>query len=209
MNKKYLVLSAALLLTMAGMNLAYAEDNAVDASKVKGNVETNKPDFGEFQGPPPAHEFGAPPMKHHPPRHFEGKRPSPEEMQAKKAEFEKRLKLTDEQKEQIELQKQQDREKIKPIINDIHIKKQEFKTILEDESLSQADKDKKLKELKDGLRELKGQAEELRKENMNNFESILTDKQKKEFSKIKEEQKKEMEQRRKHFEKRMQKEGRK
>ena len=37
-------------------------------------------------------------------------------------------------------------------------------------------------------------------ENMKNFESVLTKKQKKEFTKIKEEQKKEMEKQRKSFE---------
>ena len=45
------------------------------------------------------------------------------------------------------------------------------------------------------------QADNCRKENMKNFESILTEKQKKEFSKIKEEQRKNMEKRKKEFNK--------
>lgn len=209
MNKKTLILSLAVIFTMSGINIVYAAESNADKSKVKNKIEkgcpesfSQRPDFGKFQC---QHKEGQQHFKGHPdvfaPKHFEGRHPSPEEIRAKKAEIDKRLKLTDEQKQQIENQKQLDREKIKPIVEQIKVKKNEFKSVLEDESLSSADKDKKLKELKDSLRELKNQAETLRKENMANFESILTDKQKKEFSKIKEEQKKEMEQRRKQFEK--------
>ena len=209
MNKKSLIVSAAVLFTMAGMNISYAADeNTSDLQSVKTPIETAKPvPLGEEPLP---HEFKAPPSgaPHHfdgpgkpGPKHFERKHPSKAEMEAKKAEIEKRLKLTDEQKNEIELQKQKDREKIKPIFDEIQLKKKEFKTVLEDESLSQQYKELKLKEIKDSLRELKGQAEAVRKDNMTNFENILTEKQKKEFSKIKEEQKKEMEQRRKAFEK--------
>lgn len=209
MNKKNLILSMAVLVVMSGMNMVYAADESTDDNAVKNRPEAGcpvpsgeRPDFGEFQGPPPMgpKHFECGPGERGP-KHFEGRHPSHEEMQAKKAEIDKRLKLTDEQKQKIELQKQQDREKIKPIMNEMQAKKKEFKTVLDDESLSPADKDKKIKEIRDSLRELKTQAESLRKENMNSFENILTDKQKKEFSKIKEEQKKEMEQRKKQFEK--------
>ena len=209
MNKKSLILSAAVLFTMAGMNISYAADeNTSDVQSVKTPIEATKsaplgekPLSGEFKAPP----AGAP---HHidgpgkpGPKHIERKHSSKAEMEAKKAEIEKRLKLTDEQKNQIELQKQKDREKIKPIFDEIQLKKKEFRTVMEDESLSKTDKELKLKEIKNSLRELKAQAEAVRKDNMTNFENILTEKQKKEFSKIKEEQKKEMEQRRKDFEK--------
>lgn len=194
MNKKTLLLSMAVLFAFSGINMAYADEAKVDVLPIKTNVETQTiqqvKDFPQFKAHHGFHK-----------KHFEGNRPSPEEIQAKKVEFEKRLKLTDEQKAQIELQKQQDREKIKPIIDELITKKNEFKTVISDDSLSQAEKEKKLGEIKKDLKELKLQADTLRKENMTNFENLLTEKQKKEFSKIKEEQKKEMEKRRKAFEK--------
>ena len=60
----------------------------------------------------------------HPPRHF-----SKEEMDAKKVEFEKRLNLTEEQKIQVEINKQNDKEKIKPIIDKLHQKKIDYKML--------------------------------------------------------------------------------
>lgn len=206
MNKKGIILSLAVIFALSGFSIANAADTSAK-TKVKGNVETQapqRPPFGEFQGVPPLHEKfdGKAPIEHFgkPPKHM-GKLPSKEEMEAKKAEIDKRLKLTDEQKQAIEVQKKQDIEKMKPIFDDIHKKKQEFKKVMDDKSLSQAEKDKKIKDIKSDLHELKGQADSLRKENMNNFENILTEKQKKEFTKIKNEQKKEMEKRRKVYEK--------
>lgn len=208
MNKKILILSVVVLTAVAGLNVSYASDNTNNVQT--GNVSTETKDFHKFghppfdnpDGPPPHHDFKKPPFDGHGyDHHFDSQRPSKEEMEAKKAEFEKRLKLTDNQKKQIEIQKNKDREKIKPVMDEIHTKKQEFKTIIDDSSLSQAEKDKQLKKVKDDLRELKMKADSMRKDNMNNFESILTEKQKKEFSKIKEEQKKDMEQRKKNFEK--------
>ncbi len=226
MKRKIFILSTAALVAISGLNICYAVDKVTtddiklpdkEAAKlppvspiadkpfVNDDIQGHTPDgvqpppppFGHIQGPPPAlDKEGLPPPL------FEGKQPSKAEMEAKKIEFEKRLKLTDKQKKQIELQKQQDREKIKPIIDQIHVKKQEFRTIKEDTTLSPSDKDKKLKEVKDDLRNLKIQADSLRKENMQNFENVLTEKQKKEFSKIKEEQRKNMEQRRKAFKER-------
>lgn len=225
MKRKIFILSTAALVAISGFNMCYAVDK-VTTEDIKlpeketanmppvsqmddrpfldedfqgpppDGIQPPPPPFGHFQGPPPALD-----KEGHPKPHFEGKHPSKAEMEAKRIEFEKRLKLTDKQKQQIELQKQQDREKIKPIIEQIHLKKQEFNKIKNDSNLSQENKDKKLKEVRDDLRNLKIQADSLRKENMQNFENILTEKQKKEFSKIKEEQRKEMDQRRKAFEK--------
>ena len=225
MKRKIFILSTAALVAISGLNICYAVDKVTtddiklpdkEAAKlppvspiadkpfVNDDIQGHTPDgiqpppppFGHFQGPPPALD-----KEGHQKPNFEGKHPSKAEMEAKRIEFEKRLKLTDKQKQQIELQKQQDREKIKPIIEQIHLKKQEFNKIKNDSNLSQENKDKKLKEVRDDLRNLKIQTDTLRKENMQNFENILTEKQKKEFSKIKEEQRKEMDQRRKAFEK--------
>lgn len=126
-------------------------------------------------------------------------RPSKEEMEQKKAEFEKRLNLTDEQKKQIEENRAKDTEKIKPIMEKIHIKRNELHKILNNQSLSQTEKDQKAQVIKNEIRKLKQQADKYHKENMRRFEEILTEEQKQEFEKIKEEQKQEMEQRRKKF----------
>lgn len=199
MNKKLIIAYLAVIFSVVGFSVANAADTN---EKVKETVQTQeqvnhpqKPPFGEFKGPKHV-RFDVSPADH-----SQWKHPTKEEMEAKRAEIDKRLKLTDKQKKQIELNKQQDREKMKPIFDEIHAKKQEFREIIENDNLSQAEKDKKLKEVKESMKELKTQAENLRKENMNNFESVLTEKQKKEFAKIKEEQKKEMEQRKKEFEK--------
>ena len=127
MNKKSLIVSAAVLFTMAGMNISYAADeNTSDLQSFKTPIETAKPvPLGEEPLP---HEFKAPPSgaPHHfdgpgkpGPKHFERKHPSKAEMEAKKAEIEKRLKLTDEQKNEIELQKQKDHDVLQQRIKDL------------------------------------------------------------------------------------------
>ena len=124
---------------------------------------------------------------------------SKEEMEKKKIEFENRLGLTDEQKKQIELHKQKDREAIKPILDEMHQKRLELRKLKEAQNLSNEEVTKKTDELKSQIKELKVKADTLRQENMKNFENILTDEQKIEFEKIKKEQKAEMEKRRKNF----------
>lgn len=200
--KKHVIFSLAALFIMSGFNICYADtapvtDEPFTPVECGDNMPPMGPPPGDRQGPPP-HFRGT---DGHGPKHFDNRHPSRAEMDKKRAEIDKRLKLTDKQKKQIELQKQQDREKIKPVLDSMRAKKQEFRAIQEDNTLSQEDKDKKLKEVKDSLKELKQQADTLRKENMQNFENVLTDKQKKEFAKIKEEQKKEMELRKKQFDK--------
>lgn len=133
-----------------------------------------------------------------PPPRFE--HPSKEEIEAKRLEFEKRLKLTDEQKKLIEEQRQKDIEEIKPFMEKMQANRKEFQKVMNDKTLTQAEKDKKIAELRSEIKEMHQYADGKRKANMEHFESILTEKQKKEFEKIKAEQKKEMEQRRKNFE---------
>ena len=134
----------------------------------------------------------------HPPRHF-----TKEEMEAKKAEFEKRLNLTEEQKTKIEINKQKDKEKIKPIIDKLHQKKLDYMMLEANSEIDEQTKAKQKEELRNEIRELKFQADSCRKENMKNFESILTEEQKLEFNKIKTEQRKEMEKRKQEFHKKM------
>ncbi len=173
------------------------------------NAETQKEDAALDKTAPKAEctcpDKGCPVMEHRkdfpPPPQFKGKHPSKAEMEAKKVEFEKRLKLTDEQKKQIEANRIQDREKIKPIFEELKAKHQEMKKIDSDTTLSAEEKAQKKDVIRQDIKELKLKADNCRKENMQNFESILTEKQKKEFTKIKEEQQKEMEKRKQHFEK--------
>ena len=125
--------------------------------------------------------------------------PSKEEMQAKKLEFEKRLNLTEEQKKKIDENRAKDREVMKPIFEEMKAKRHAIKMIDFDASLSQEQKQAKKEELKAQLKELRSKADSIREANMKNFEALLDEKQKKEFSKIQEEQEKEMEKRRAEF----------
>lgn len=163
------------------------------------NICISKENENGFPPPPPPFEHINDGQK--PPHEFAGKRPTKEEMEAKKAEFEKRLNLSDEQKKQIEADKQKDREKIKPIINEMKEIRTQIKNISENSELSKNDKDKMISELNKKLYELKTRADKCRKENMLRFESVLTEKQKAEFEKIKAEQKLEMEKRISDYEK--------
>ncbi|MCD7780071.1 MAG: Spy/CpxP family protein refolding chaperone [Candidatus Gastranaerophilales bacterium] len=156
------------------------------------------PDFNEGRANMPHPKFEG---KNPPPHAMQGGHPSKEEMEKKKAEFEKRLKLTDKQKKQIEENKIKDREKIKPVFDEMKAKKQELDKLKADETVSPIDKLKKEEQLKREIGDLKHKIRAAHESNMKNFESILTKKQKKEFEKIKKEQKNDMEKRRKQFEK--------
>lgn len=133
-------------------------------------------------------------------KHIKGPKPSKAEMKAKKAEFEKRLNLTEKQKKQIEENRKKDHEKVKPIFDQMRDKKHELRRIKRDTTLSPKNKEKKIEKLKSDIKLLNEKADKYRQENMRKFESILTEEQKQEFAKIKEEQKQEMERRRVEFE---------
>ncbi len=195
MNKK-LLLSGLLVVLTALMvcNLGYAIDSK--AAQEALNVKTEK------AVPPPGCPLDHPKFsgKHHPNMMPSHPFPSKAEMEDKKAEIDKRLNLTDEQKQKLEKIKEKDRAKIKPVIDKMHAKKAELHKIYTDDSLSKEQKDKKAAAVKKDLNKLRVQADNCRKENMKNFESVLTPEQKTEFGKIKEEQKAEMKKRRAEFE---------
>lgn len=215
MKKTLFVLSIAVCVFLGTGLSSYAAETP--KAPVKSEVKYNHPmlpdekhfgekPHGDFMPPenmlpPEFHERGEHPQfhngKHKPVMH--------EDMELKKAEFEYRLKLTDEQKKQIELNKQKDIENIKPIMQRIKIKSDEFRKIDENKSLTPDEKMKKKHQLRMEIKSLKMQADNCRKENMKNFETLLTDKQKKEFQKIKSEQKKEMEKRKAEHKKMMDK----
>ena len=112
-------------------------------------------------------------------------------MDEKRAEFDKKLGLTDEQKAKSEQIRKDGFEKMKPIMDQIKVRRDEIKTIRENGSLTQAEANAKVQALHKEIMELKGQAKEIRKQNMQDFEAILTDKQKKTLEKMKQEGRKE------------------
>lgn len=208
--RKILILTALTVsVVVLGYGISYAQEPLNEGEPRPVPIEDNN------IFPPPREEFdmkqgpvGMPPSefnKHKKgpvPEHIKGPRPSKAEMEAKKAEFEKRLNLTEKQKKQIEANRKKDHEKVKPIFDQMRDKKHELRRLERDSSISQKDKAKKIDKLNSEIKVLNEKADKYRQENMKNFESILTDEQKMEFMKIKEEQKKEMERRRLHFENR-------
>lgn len=108
-------------------------------------------------------------------------RPTREQMRQK---FEQRLNLTDKQKEQARAIHQKGREEIKPIINQIEQKRQEIEAV----RLSRIDvrtQDERINKLIEEINELDKKAREIRKNNSQEFEKILTKKQKNELAKMK------------------------
>ena len=100
--------------------------------------------------------------------------------------FEKRLKLTDEQKAQAKELRQKAHEQMKPIIEKIKEKRQEIEAVKRSRMAVEMQQEK-IAELQKEIRVLKRAAHELRMQNMKDFEAILTKKQLKELKKMKEE----------------------
>ena len=126
-----------------------------------------------------------------PPMTEEQKAEMKAKMEAKKAEFDKKLNLSDEQKAKAEQVRKEGFEKMKPVMEQIKTKKDEIKAIREDGDLTQAEAKAKIDVLHKDIMELKAQAKEIRKQNMQDFEAILTDKQKKTLEKMKQDGRKE------------------
>ena len=120
MSKKLFISALAVMISAFAVNASYADDAAIEEAASAKEVPQQMAPMGEHQGPPPG---GFMQGEGNGPQHF-GAPPSQEDMSKKKAEFEKRLKLTDKQKKQIEEQKTQDREKIKPVFDELNAKKQ-------------------------------------------------------------------------------------
>ena len=182
MNKKMFLSALAALIVVCSTGISYAQEATLD-DKAQAVMQEKR---GHF----------APPSKHK----FKHQGPSKAELEAKRVEFEKRLNLTEEQKLKIEANKQKDKEKMKPLFEEMKAKRGELRSIRLNPALSDLEKSKKSAVIEKDLIDLRVKADELRSNNMKNFENILTKEQKVEFAKIKEEQKKEMEKRRKDFE---------
>ena len=193
MNKNALLSSVIVLTALLAYNVGYAADKqAVNQTPEKKITVQENAIQVQKKLPPP--EFKPGNFEMRPPFH------SREEMEAKKAEIDKRLNLTEAQKAQIEKNKEKNKKKIKPVIDKIHADKKELHEIYGNETLTHAEKDKKAQKIKKDLKKQKTLADKYRKENIKNFEAVLTPEQKTEFEKIKQEQKAEMEKRKAEFE---------
>lgn len=109
------------------------------------------------------------------------KHPSKEQM---RKQFEERLNLTDKQKEKAKAIHKQGREEIKPVMMQIELKRQEIQTVKLSRIAERAQKEK-IEQLSAEIKELEKQAQDIRKKNSQEFESILNKKQKAELEKMK------------------------
>lgn len=111
---------------------------------------------------------------------------------AHEAAFEQKLGLTEEQKAKVREMRVQDAQKMKPVLEQIKAKKQEARAIkksrmaveMQEEKLAQIDKE---------LAALEKKANAIKKQNMKDFESILTKDQKKILKNMKKEGRKNFE----------------
>lgn len=139
-------------------------------------------------------------------RHFEGPNgelmpPPPPQFKNKKAEeFEKRLNLTEEQKAKAKAIRQKGHDEMQPLMEKRNQLKQQ-KEMVKLSKITVEEQEKRIAEIDAQLKELKKQAHELRAKNMKEFETILTDKQKKELDKMKKEGRKNFEKNKKSCEK--------
>ena len=173
MMKKTLIIASLLVFTSTAV--CYASDTAVITEKTAPAAE-------QVQTPPARPDFKKPPVN--------------PEFKKRQADFEKRLKLTDEQKAQAEEIRQKGIEQIKPVMEQIKTKRQEAEAVKRSKMAVEMQQEK-LAEIHKEIKALKMKAHELRMQNMKDFEAILTKKQQKELKKMKEEGRKNFEKRHK------------
>lgn len=201
MNKKYLLTALAGIVVVCSSSISYAEEQSQNPP-----IQPRLFNGENFHKPMPINEIGEGKQPHQ----FWGQKPPmfdgnmhkghPHFAKANKAEMENRLNLTAEQKQARAEQKKKSHEEMKPIFEQMKAKHIEYKAVEKDIALEDSARNQKLKEIKSDLDELKQRADEKRKEDVKNFESLLDDNQKQEFSKIQDEHKKQMEERKKYFE---------
>ena len=100
--------------------------------------------------------------------------------------FEKKLNLTEEQKLKAREIRYQGHQKIKPVIESIIYKKHEA-TMVKMSRIAVKDQEERLNKIDEELKVLEKKAHDIRKENMKEFESILTREQKKILKQMKKE----------------------
>lgn len=164
-----------LIMTCAMCVLAGAA-NAADEG-IKGNIE----------------KFGQRPQ-------MERKAPNPEQIKqmrkAHEAAFEQKLGLTEVQKLKARELRKTGHSKMEPVMKDIRAKKQEAEMIRNSKLTVEA-QEEKLTQIDKELAELKKQARTIKKQNMKDFESILTKDQKKTLKNMKKEGRKNFDKQRK------------
>ena len=123
--------------------------------------------------------------------------PNPEQIRkAHENAFEQKLGLTEVQKLKARELRKNGHEKIKPVMEDIRVKKQEAEAIRNSKLTTEA-KEEKLTVIDKDLDALRKQANEIRKQNMKDFEAILTKDQKKTLKNMKKEGRKNFDKQRK------------
>lgn len=164
--KKMLILASILALTCS---VSFAEENAAQAVQTTVKLKSEKPCMKQHAKPQMNPEF----IK-------------------KKENFDKKLKLTDEQKAKAKELRKESFEKMKPIMEQIKTKHQEIGKIKKSDIAEDA-KREQIHAIAKELRPLEKQAGEIRRQNMKDFEALLSKKQLKELNKIKKEGRKEFE----------------
>lgn len=164
-------------LTLAVLALAFTVPTSVFANETETTPSQNVPIQKDVVKPMP--DFKKPPMQK-------------QYMEKRKQEFEKRLKLTDEQKIKAKEIQEKSREEMKPIMKQIRLKREEIRKI-ENSFNTDADKKALIEPLRNDVRELNKKAHQMRVQNMKEFEGILTQKQIKELEKMKQEGRKKFE----------------
>lgn len=115
-----------------------------------------------------------------------------QQRKAREAAFEQKLGLTEAQKAKAKELRIKGRERMKPVIDEIKAKKQEAKMIKLSRMAVQM-QEEKLAEIDKELKVLEKKAHEIRKQNMKDFESILTREQRKILKQMKQEGRKKFE----------------
>lgn len=103
-----------------------------------------------------------------------------------KAKFEKRLKLTDEQKAQAKEIRAKGHQQMEPVMQKMKETRAQMDAVRKSKIAVQ-EQEEQLAKLRNEMRDLRKQANEIRMQNMKEFESILTKKQLKELNKMKKE----------------------
>lgn len=101
-------------------------------------------------------------------------------------EFENKLGLTDAQKAQAKEIRLRDREKMEPVMKEMKAKRDQMEALKNSDA---PDKEAKMKALREEMKPLWEKANAARKENMAEFEKILTPEQKAKFEEMKKEMK--------------------
>lgn len=121
---------------------------------------------------------------------IERKAPNPEEIQkirkAHEASFEKKLGLTEVQKLKARELRKNGHAKIKPVMDDLRAKRQEAEKIRQS-NLTVQEQEEQLTAIDKEIATLQKNAQKIRKQNMKDFEAILTRDQKKTLKNMKKE----------------------